>query len=111
MAHSPIGTERPQLRDGVLAVINGLSKLECKSDPYRAGADAKLAMNLEKRVESLPDGKAKERLMKLGIIGSGNIGRSIGSWAAKLGYEVTFSAKDEEHARQAAQASGHGARA
>lgn len=49
--------------------------------------------------------------MKLGIIGSGNIGKSIGSWAAKLGYEVTFSAKDEEHARQAAAASGNGAKA
>jgi predicted dinucleotide-binding enzyme len=41
--------------------------------------------------------------MKLAIIGSGNIGSSVGSWAAKAGYEVTFSAKHEEHAQAAAQ--------
>jgi predicted dinucleotide-binding enzyme len=48
--------------------------------------------------------------MKLGVIGAGNIGRAIGSWAAKLGYEVIFSARNEAHAREAAQASGNRAR-
>lgn len=37
--------------------------------------------------------------MKLGVIGSGNIGKSIGSWAAKVGNEVFFSAKNPGHAR------------
>lgn len=45
--------------------------------------------------------------MKLAVIGSGNIGKAIGSWAAKVGYEVTFSAKNEDGAKAAAQASGH----
>ena len=49
--------------------------------------------------------------MKLGVIGSGNIGKSIGSWAAKVGYEVTFAAKNEAVAKAAAQAAGHGAKA
>ena len=49
--------------------------------------------------------------MKLGVIGSGNIGKGIGSWAAKLGYEVTFSAKNDAGAKAAAQAAGHGAKA
>jgi 8-hydroxy-5-deazaflavin:NADPH oxidoreductase len=48
--------------------------------------------------------------MKLGVIGSGNIGKAIGGWAAKLGYDVTFSAKNEEHAQAAAKASGNNAR-
>lgn len=49
--------------------------------------------------------------MKLGVIGSGNIGKGIGSWAAKLGYDVTFSAKTEAGAKAAAQAAGHSAKA
>jgi predicted dinucleotide-binding enzyme len=49
--------------------------------------------------------------MKLGIIGSGNIGTGIGSWAAKLGYEVTFSAKNDAGGKTAALAAGHGAKA
>ena len=47
--------------------------------------------------------------MKLAVIGSGNIGKSIGSWAAKAGYEVIFSAKNEANAVAAAQAAGNGA--
>jgi 8-hydroxy-5-deazaflavin:NADPH oxidoreductase len=47
--------------------------------------------------------------MRLGTIGSGNIGKSIGSWAAKVGYDVIFSAEGEDHARKAAEQSGHGA--
>ena len=49
--------------------------------------------------------------MKLAVIGSGNIGKAIGSWAAKVGYEVTFSAKNEDGAKAAAQVSGHSAKA
>lgn len=48
--------------------------------------------------------------MRFGVIGSGNIGKSIGSWAAKAGYPVTFSANNEEHAKEAAKVSGHGAK-
>ena len=47
--------------------------------------------------------------MKLATIGSGNIGKSIGSWAAKAGYEVIFSAKSEQHAQDAAKAAGNNA--
>ena len=47
--------------------------------------------------------------MKLAVIGSGNIGKSIGAWAAKAGYAVTFSAKNEAHAADAAKAVGHNA--
>jgi hypothetical protein len=49
--------------------------------------------------------------MKLAVIGSGNIGKAIGSWAAKVGYEVIFSARNEDGAKAAAQASGHSAKA
>lgn len=49
--------------------------------------------------------------MKIAVIGSGHIGRSLGGWAAELGYDITFTAKNMEHAREAADAAGHGARA
>jgi hypothetical protein len=49
--------------------------------------------------------------MKLAIIGSGNIGKSIGAWASKVNYEVIFSAKNEQHAQEAARAAGHQATA
>jgi 8-hydroxy-5-deazaflavin:NADPH oxidoreductase len=49
--------------------------------------------------------------MKLGIIGSGNIGRSIGKWASRLGYEVIFSAKNPEHAEEAVKAAGGNSKA
>ena len=48
--------------------------------------------------------------MKLGVIGSGNIGKSIGKWAAALGYEVTFTAKNLQHASDAAKEAGNKAR-
>jgi predicted dinucleotide-binding enzyme len=48
--------------------------------------------------------------MKLGIIGSGKVGSALGSWAAKAGYEVIFTARDESHAREVAKHAGHGAR-
>ncbi len=49
--------------------------------------------------------------MKLGIIGSGNIGKSVGAWASRLGYEVTFSAKNQKHAEDAARAAGRNSKA
>lgn len=45
--------------------------------------------------------------MKLAIIGSGNIGKSIGEWASKINYQVIFSAKNELHAQEAAKAAGN----
>ncbi len=49
--------------------------------------------------------------MKLAVIGSGNIGKSIGTWAAASGYEVVFSARNLQHAQEAAKAAGHNASA
>ena len=48
--------------------------------------------------------------MKLAVIGSGKIGKSIGTWASRLGYEVIFSAKNTEHAKDAALAAGNNAK-
>jgi len=48
--------------------------------------------------------------MKLAVIGSGNIGKSIGAWASGLGYDVIFSAKNAEHAKEAALAAGKNAK-
>lgn len=48
--------------------------------------------------------------MKLGVIGSGNIGKSIGKWAASVGYEVTFTAKNIKHAEEAAAEAGKNSR-
>jgi 8-hydroxy-5-deazaflavin:NADPH oxidoreductase len=49
--------------------------------------------------------------MKLGIVGSGKVGSALGAWAAKVGYQVAFTAKNESHARDAAQHAGHNAKA
>ena len=49
--------------------------------------------------------------MKLAVIGSGNIGKSIGLWASEVGYEVIFSSKNIEHARDAARITGRNSRA
>jgi NADPH-dependent F420 reductase len=48
-------------------------------------------------------------IMILGVIGSGKIGRSIGKWAAKAGYDVIFSARDMSHADEAAKEAGNNA--
>jgi 8-hydroxy-5-deazaflavin:NADPH oxidoreductase len=52
----------------------------------------------------------KEFNMKLAVIGSGNIGKSIGAWASKIGYEVIFAAKNLQHAQDAATATGNNAK-
>ena len=49
--------------------------------------------------------------MKLGIIGSGKVGRALGAWAANVGFAVAFTSRTNEHAVEAAQNAGHGARA
>jgi len=49
--------------------------------------------------------------MKLGIIGTGNIGKSLGAWAAKVGYQVSFAARNTSHAEQAAYLAGNHAKA
>jgi NADPH-dependent F420 reductase len=49
--------------------------------------------------------------MKLAVIGSGNIGKSIGSWASRKDYQVIFSAKNEQHAQEAAKKAGDNAKA
>jgi 8-hydroxy-5-deazaflavin:NADPH oxidoreductase len=49
--------------------------------------------------------------MKLGILGSGKVGSALGAWAAKAGYQVAFTARNESHAREAAQHAGHHAKA
>lgn len=49
--------------------------------------------------------------MKLAVIGSGNIGKSIGTWASKKNYEVIFAAKNEQHAQEAARGAGNNATA
>jgi len=48
--------------------------------------------------------------MKLAIIGSGKIGKAIGTWASQLGYEVIFSSKTLDHAKEAAKAAGKNAK-
>jgi predicted dinucleotide-binding enzyme len=48
--------------------------------------------------------------MRLGIIGSGKAGSALGAWAAKSGYAVIFSARNEGHARDAAKHAGNGAK-
>ena len=49
--------------------------------------------------------------MRLGIIGSGKVGSALGAWAAKAGYRVAFTARNEGHAREAAHHAGCGAQA
>ena len=48
--------------------------------------------------------------MKIGIIGSGNMGRSIGMLWAERGHEVFFGSRDSEKGKLIAQAAGHGAK-
>lgn len=49
--------------------------------------------------------------MKLGILGSGNIGGSIGKWASKFGYEVSFASRNIKHAEDAAKEAGNNSNA
>lgn len=49
--------------------------------------------------------------MKVGIIGCGKVGRALGSWAAKVGDEVSFTSRTQAHAIEAARDAGPRARA
>ena len=49
--------------------------------------------------------------LKIGIIGSGNVGGTLGTLWAKAGHEVMFSSLDIEHDRKLAAEVGHGAKA
>lgn len=53
---------------------------------------------------------AQPKPMKIGVIGSGRIGSTLGGLWAKAGHEVMFSDRDADTARQAAQSSGARAR-
>src|SRR3954469_24815544 len=49
---------------------------------------------------------AQQKPMKIGVIGSGRIGTTIGGLWAKAGHEVMFSDRDPEQAKRAAEAAG-----
>ncbi len=44
--------------------------------------------------------------MKIGIIGSGNVGKALAGASVKAGHSVTIASRDAEHARAAAEATG-----
>jgi predicted dinucleotide-binding enzyme len=48
--------------------------------------------------------------MQVGIIGSGKVGKALGSWFAAAGFSVLFTSRAQEHAKEAAQSAGHNAR-
>lgn len=49
--------------------------------------------------------------MKIGIVGSGNVGSNIGATWVRVGHEVMFSSRDIEHDKALAKRLGGGARA
>jgi predicted dinucleotide-binding enzyme len=53
---------------------------------------------------------AQKKPMKIGVIGSGRIGSTIGGLWAKAGHEIMFSDRDPEAAKRAAEAAGPRAR-
>jgi predicted dinucleotide-binding enzyme len=53
---------------------------------------------------------AQAKPLKIGVIGSGRIGSTLGGLWAKAGHEVMFSDRDAETAKQAAQGAGPRAR-
>jgi hypothetical protein len=59
---------------------------------------------------SVPAEEAEEK-MKIGIIGSGDVGSAIGAVWVKAGHEVMFSSRHIEHDRSLAARLGAGARA
>lgn len=48
--------------------------------------------------------------MKIGIIGTGNMGRSLGILWAEKGHEVFFASRDSLHGMAIAQTAGHGSK-
>ena len=53
---------------------------------------------------------AQKKPMKIGVVGSGRIGSTIGGLWAKAGHEVMFSDRDPEQAKRAAEGAGSKAR-
>jgi len=53
---------------------------------------------------------AQKKPMKIGVVGSGRIGSTIGGLWAKAGHEVMFSDRDPEQAKRAAEGAGARAR-
>ena len=86
--------------------MNNLSKLQRRS--LLKGAAAALALaSLPAFAQSVTAG-AK---LKIGIIGSGNVGSALGTTWAKSGHTVMFSSLDLEKDKALAAKVGHGARA
>src|SRR5260221_14611179 len=54
---------------------------------------------------------AADKKMKIGIVGSGNVGGAIGATWVRAGHEVMFSSRDIEHDKALAAKLGGGARA
>ena len=64
------------------------------------------------RPHDSPNGAhAKEIAVKIGIIGSGNMGRAVGVRLAQSGHEVMFGARRAQQATNAAERAGNGAMA
>lgn len=49
--------------------------------------------------------------MRIGLIGSGKVGRALGAWMTRVGDEVAFTSRTQEHALEAARDAGPGATA
>lgn len=62
-------------------------------------------------VSALPFPVFAQAKMKIGIIGSGNVGSAIGASWVRVGHEVMFSSLNIEHDRELAKKLGGGARA
>jgi hypothetical protein len=54
----------------------------------------------------VPLAYAQKKPMKIGVIGSGRIGSTLGGLWAKAGHEVMFSDRDPEQAKRAAEGAG-----
>jgi predicted dinucleotide-binding enzyme len=70
-------------------------------------AAAAIAVMIPLRTSLAADAKKR---MRIGVIGSGRIGGTLGGLWAKAGHEVMFSDRDAEQAKRAAQAAGSNAR-
>jgi len=57
-----------------------------------------------------PATHAQSKQLKIGVIGSGRIGSTLGGLWAKAGHQVMFSDRDAEQAKRVAQDLGAGAR-
>lgn len=62
-------------------------------------------------ISALPFPVLAQSKMKIGIIGSGNVGGAIGASWVRAGYEVMFSSRDIEHDKALAAKLGGGAKA